>query len=82
MVHRDHDAGAGINRIDAARQALREQVAAREQVDHLLHEARATIRTLETKLAHERIGRDEALRRLEDQLRRSAPPGNRLRNGL
>jgi hypothetical protein len=28
VVHRDHDDGAGINRIDAARQALREQVAA------------------------------------------------------
>ena len=56
------------NRIDAARQALREQVAAREQAEHLLQEARTTIQTLETKLAHERIGKDEALRRLEDEL--------------
>jgi hypothetical protein len=68
LVHREHDDGAGINRIDAARQALREQVAAREQAEHLLQEARTTIQTLETKLAHERIGRDEALRRLEDEL--------------
>jgi hypothetical protein len=68
VVHRDHDDGAGINRIDAARQALSEQVAAREQAEHLLQEARATIQTLETKLAHERIGKDEALRRLADEL--------------
>ena len=33
VVHRDHDDGAGINRIDAARQALREQIAAREQAE-------------------------------------------------
>jgi hypothetical protein len=68
VVHREHDDGAGTNRIDAARQALREQVAAREQAEHLLQEARATIQTLETKLAHERIAKDEALRRLEDEL--------------
>jgi hypothetical protein len=68
VVHREHDDGAGINRIDAARQALREQVAAREQAEHLLQEARTTIQALETKLAHERIGKDAALRRLEDEL--------------
>jgi hypothetical protein len=68
VVHREHDDGAGTNRIDAARQALREQVAAREQAEHLLQEARVTIQTLETKLAHERMGKDEALRRLRDEL--------------
>jgi hypothetical protein len=68
VVHRDHDDGAGINMIDAARQALREQVAAREQAEHLLQDARTTIQALETKLAHERIGKNEALRRLEDEL--------------
>jgi hypothetical protein len=68
VVHRDHDDGAGINRIDTVRQALREQVAARERAEHLLQEARTAIQTLETKLAHERIGKDEALRRLEDEL--------------
>ena len=68
LVHHDHDDGSGINKIAAARQALHEQVAARERAEHLLQEARATIQTLETKLAHERIGKDEALRRLEDEL--------------
>ena len=68
VVHRDHDNGAGINRIDAARKALREQIVAREQAEHLLPEARTTIQTLETKLAHERIGKDEAISRLEDKL--------------
>ena len=66
--HPDYDDSSGINKIAAGRQALREQVAARERAEHLLQEARATIQTLETKLAHERIGKDEALRRLEDEL--------------
>jgi hypothetical protein len=68
VVHRDHADGTGINRIDAAWQALSEQVKAREQAEHQLQEARTTIQTLETKLAHERIGKDEALGRLEDEL--------------
>jgi hypothetical protein len=68
VVHRDHADGTGINRIDAAWQALSEQVKAREQAEHQLQEARTTLQTLETKLAHERIGKDEALRRLEDEL--------------
>jgi hypothetical protein len=68
VVRRDHDDGGGINRVDAARQALREQVAAREQAERLLQEARTAIQMLETKLAHGRIGMDETLRRLEDEL--------------
>jgi hypothetical protein len=68
LVHHDHDDGSGINKIAAARQALHDQVAARERAEHLLQEARTTIQTLETKLAHERIGRDEALRCLADEL--------------
>lgn len=68
VVHRDHADGTGINRIDAAWQALSEQVKAREQAEHQLQEARTMIQTLETKLAHERIGKDEALGRLEDEL--------------
>ena len=68
VIHRDHNDGAGINRIDAARQALREQVAAREQAEQLLRDALATVQALETKLAHERIGKDEELRSLEDEL--------------
>ena len=66
--HHDHDDGSSINKIAAARQALHDQVAARERAEHLLQEARATIQTLETKLAHERIGKDEALRRSEGEL--------------
>jgi hypothetical protein len=68
LVHHDHDDGSGINKIAAARQALHDQVAARERAEHLLQEARTTIQALETKLAHERIGKDEALRRLGDEL--------------
>jgi hypothetical protein len=67
VVHRDNDNGAGSNKLDAARQALKEQTAAREQAEQLLQEARATIQDLQTKLAHERIARDESLRRLADE---------------
>ena len=68
LVHHDHDDSSGINKIATARQALHDQVAARERAEHLFQEARTTIQTLETKLAHERIGRDEALRCLADEL--------------
>jgi hypothetical protein len=67
IVHRDNDNGPGNNKLDAARQALKEQTAAREQAEQLLQEARATIQDLQTKLAHERIARDESLRRLADE---------------
>jgi hypothetical protein len=66
VVH--HDDGGGTNKLDAARQALREQIAAREQVEQLLQEARATIQTLETELEHERIAREERVTRIERQL--------------
>src|SRR5271165_3919775 len=39
VVH--HDDGARTNKLDAARQALREQMAAREQAERLLEEARS-----------------------------------------
>lgn len=65
VVH--HDDGAGTNKLDAARQALREQIAARERTERGLEEARLTIQTLETQLAHERMARDEAVRRVEDE---------------
>jgi len=67
VVHREHDQGAGTNKLDAAQEALHEQMAAREQTEQLLQEARATIRALETKLAHERIAREEAVLRLEEE---------------
>ena len=65
VVH--HDDGDGTNKLDAARQALREQIAAREQAERGLDEARATIQTLETQLAYERIAREEALKRADDE---------------
>ena len=62
VIRRDQDDGANTNKLDATRQALREQIEAREQAEHLLQEAQATIRDLQTKLAHERLARDEAIR--------------------
>ena len=67
VVHRDHDDGAGRNKLGARRQALSEQAAAREHAERLLHEALATIQDLQTKLAHERIAKGEAFRRSEDE---------------
>jgi hypothetical protein len=62
-----HDDGAGTNKLDAARQSLREQIAAREQTKRFLEEARVTVKDLQTKLAHERIAAEEAVRRAEDE---------------
>ena len=59
-----------MNKLEAARRALTEQIAAREQAEQLLQEARTTIETLETKLTHERIAKEEAVREVEDQRRR------------
>ena len=68
VLHRDQDGGASTNKLDAARQALREHVEAREQAEHLLQEAQATVRDLQTKLAHERIAHEEAVRRMEGEM--------------
>ena len=65
VIH--HDDSSGTNKLEAARQALREQVAAREHVERQLAETQAVIQTLETQLGHERIAKDEALRRTEDR---------------
>jgi hypothetical protein len=65
VVH--HDEAGGINKLEAVRQTLREQSAAREQAQQQLAEARATIQALETQLAHERIAKEETLRRAEVQ---------------
>ena len=35
VIHRDQDDGANTNKLDATRQALREQIEAREQAEHL-----------------------------------------------
>ena len=61
VVHRD--AAAGTNRLEAARQALQTQTAGREQAERRLAEAQATIRELQTQLAHARLARDEAVQR-------------------
>ena len=68
LLHRDRDGGAGTNKLDATRPALREQVEARERAEHLLQEAEATVRDLQTKLAHERIAHEEAVRRMEGEM--------------
>jgi hypothetical protein len=65
VVH--HDEAGGTNKLEAARQALREQIAAREQAEQQLAEAHVTIEALETQLAHERIAKEEALSRAEVQ---------------
>jgi hypothetical protein len=65
VVH--HDDWAGTSKLDAARQALRVQMAAREQAERLLEEARVTIQALETQMAHERIANEEAVRQAEDE---------------
>jgi hypothetical protein len=63
LVHRDHrqDDASGSNQLEAARQALRSQSAAKEHVERLLVEAQNAIRDLQTKLAHERLAKDEAI---------------------
>jgi|SRR4051812_2553545 len=58
-----HHEGAGSNQLEAARQAVRTLTTAREQAERQLAEAQAIIRDLQTKLAHERMARDEAVQR-------------------
>jgi hypothetical protein len=67
VIHRDHrsDDVSGGNQLDAARQAIRTQAAARERAERLLAEAQAAIRDLQTKLAHERLAKDEAIQRAD-----------------
>ena len=64
VIRRDQADGAGTNKLDAMRQALSEHVAARKRAEHLIQEAQATIHDLQTKLAHERLARDEAIQRV------------------
>jgi hypothetical protein len=58
-----HHEGAGTNQLETARQTIRTLTAARDQAERLLAEAQGAIRDLETKLAHERLARDEAAHR-------------------
>jgi hypothetical protein len=52
---------AAVNQLEAARQTIRSQAIAAERAERALVEAQANIRDLRTKLAHERLARDEAL---------------------
>jgi len=67
VQHKEHSAAGetGTNQLASARQALREQIAAREDAERALAEAQAAVRDLQTKLAHERLARDEAVNRAE-----------------
>ena len=59
-----HD-GSRVYQLDATRQALQAQIAARDEAERLLTEARHTIHDLQTKLGHERLAREEAVQRGE-----------------
>jgi hypothetical protein len=65
VVHLDHHPHGepGANQLDAARQTIRSLTAAREHAERSLEQAQTTIRDLRTKLAHERLARDEAVAR-------------------
>ena len=65
VIYREHngDADPGANQLEAARQAIRSQAAARERTERLLEQAQAAIRELQTRNAHERLAKDEAVER-------------------
>ena len=65
IVH--SDSGSRLQQLDAARQSLRQQTAAREEAERLLADARNTIHELETKLGHERLARDEVAQRFNSE---------------
>ena len=77
VIRRDHqpDGEHGANQLDAARQAVRSEAAARERAERSLAEAQVSIRDLQTKLAHERLAKDEAL----EAVQRRRPRRRRLR---
>jgi len=63
-VLRGHDSSR-VNQLDAIREDLQSQMAAREELERRLAEARHTIHDLQTKLGHERLARDEAAQQAE-----------------
>lgn len=68
LVHRNHAPDdTTVNQLDAARHALRTQTAAREKAERALADAQFAVRDLETKLAHERFAKDDAVRRVESE---------------
>ena len=76
-VRRTHptEAAAGLgpsahNQLESARQTIRSQAIAVERAERALNDAQIAIRDLRTKLAHERLARDEAsqaIRRVETE---------------
>ena len=58
IIHREHepDGQHGTNQLQAARQAIRSQAAARDRAERMLAAAQITIRDLQMQLAHERSG--------------------------
>jgi len=58
-----HHESAGTNQLEVARQAIRALTTSRDQAERQLAEAQNSMRDLQTKLAHERIARDEAVQR-------------------
>ena len=69
VIQRDHrqDDTSGANQLDAARQAIRSQAAGRERAERLLAEAQATVRSLQTAIAHERLAKDDAIERAKSE---------------
>jgi hypothetical protein len=63
VIRRDHhpDGEPGTNQLDATRLAVRSEAAASARAERSLAEAQVVIRDLQTKLAHERLAKDEAL---------------------
>jgi chromosome segregation ATPase len=63
VLRRDHQPAGehDANQLDAARQAVRSEASARERAERSLAEVEVSIRHLQTKLAHERLAKDEAL---------------------
>ena len=64
VTHIHSDSGGRLQQLDAARQALKEQTASREEAERLLADARNIIHDLETKLGHEHLARDEVTQRI------------------
>jgi hypothetical protein len=65
LIH--SESGGRLQQLDTARQALRQQTAAREEAERLLADARNTIHDLETKLGHERLARDDVTQRINTE---------------
>jgi hypothetical protein len=60
-----HDDNPRAYQLAALREALQAQNTVREEAERLLAEARQTIRDLQTKLGHERLAKEEAVRHVE-----------------